>query len=64
MELLLRTFALVLVLEGIMPFLGPSFWRNSMMRLSQMSDGQIRAVGLVAIIIGLVIFQGVTWVLG
>ena len=37
-----------------MPFAAPRLWRASFTRLTQLSDGQLRFVGLVAIVIGLI----------
>ena len=45
--------ALVLVLEGLLPFLAPGLWRESFRRLVLLTDGQLRFVGLVSITIGL-----------
>ena len=45
--------ALVLVLEGLFPFLSPGGWRQTFMRLMQLRDGQLRFFGLTAIVIGL-----------
>ena len=45
--------ALVLVLEGLLPFLAPGLWRESFRRLVLLTDGQLRFVGLVSIAIGL-----------
>ena len=44
--------ALMLVLEGIFPFLSPGGWRNTFLRLVQLRDGQLRFFGLTAIVIG------------
>lgn len=54
---LLLAFALMLVLEGLMPFVAPSVWRETFRRLVEMSDGQIRFVGLTSMIIGLVLLM-------
>lgn len=54
---LLLAFALMLVLEGLLPFLAPKKWRDTFMRLVQMSDGQIRFIGLTSMIIGLVLLM-------
>ena len=54
---LLLAFALILVLEGIMPFLAPKAWRETFVRLTQMSDGQIRFIGLTSKLIGLVMLN-------
>src|ERR1051326_6522564 len=37
----LMAFALMLILEGVLPFLAPSLWRETFRRITQMSDGQI-----------------------
>ncbi|MGE5489945.1 MAG: DUF2065 domain-containing protein [Actinomycetota bacterium] len=52
---LLTAFALMLVLEGIMPFVAPAAWRDTFKRLIQFSDGQIRFIGLTSMIIGLIL---------
>ncbi len=54
-DLLLGALALMLVLEGLLPFLSPSAWRQMFERATQMSDGQIRFVGLSSILIGMLL---------
>lgn len=49
---LLGAFALMLVLEGLLPFLSPQTWRQVFEKATQMSDGQIRFVGLTSMVIG------------
>ena len=51
---LLAAFALVLVIEGILPLVAPRVWRESFRRLIELADGQLRFIGLVSIAIGLV----------
>jgi uncharacterized protein len=46
--------ALVLVLEGIFPFLSPDGWRQTFLKLLQLRDGQLRFFGLTSILLGLV----------
>jgi uncharacterized protein YjeT (DUF2065 family) len=41
--------ALMLVLEGLMPFAFPQRWREVFRRLLELSDGQIRFIGLACI---------------
>lgn len=48
-------FALMLVLEGALPFLMPRVWRDTFRRLTEMTDGQIRFVGLASMLIGLLL---------
>lgn len=52
---LLLAFALMLVLEGLLPFVAPSAWRETFRRLIRFSDGQIRFIGLTSMLIGLVL---------
>jgi uncharacterized protein len=52
-ELLLGAFALMLVIEGLLPFFSPPTWRRVFERATQMSDGQIRFLGLASMIGGL-----------
>ncbi len=52
---LLAAFALMLVLEGILPFLMPGVWRETFRRLTEMTDGQIRFVGLSSMLVGLLL---------
>jgi uncharacterized protein YjeT (DUF2065 family) len=52
---LLAAFALMLVLEGLLPFLSPGGWRALFRRFLELSDGQIRFVGLTSMILGLLL---------
>jgi len=45
-------FALLLIVEGLLPFVAPRFWRETFRRLTELSDGQLRFVGLVSIAAG------------
>jgi uncharacterized protein YjeT (DUF2065 family) len=47
--------ALVLVLEGLFPFMSPSGWRNTFQKLLAMQDGQLRFFGLCSILLGLLL---------
>jgi len=51
----LMALALMLILEGLLPFLAPNLWRETFKRITQMSDGQIRFVGLSSMIVGLLL---------
>jgi uncharacterized protein len=53
--LLLGAFALMLVVEGFLPFISPPKWRAVFERATQMSDGQIRFIGLSSMLAGLVL---------
>jgi len=52
---LLMAFALMLVIEGLLPFLAPSLWRETFRRIIKMSDGQIRFFGLTSMLIGVLL---------
>lgn len=52
---LLVAFALMLVLEGAFPFVAPTTWRDTFRRLIQLTDGQIRFLGLVSMMFGLIL---------
>ncbi len=52
MESLWVAFALLLVIEGLLPFVAPRFWRETFRRLTELTDGQLRFVGLVSIAVG------------
>jgi uncharacterized protein len=56
-EDLLRALALVLVIEGLLPFAFPARWREYLLRVSTLDDRQLRSVGLLAMIAGLVMLQ-------
>lgn len=53
MNELLTALALVMVIEGLMPLISPARWREVFSRILAMSDGQIRFIGLVSILMGL-----------
>jgi uncharacterized protein len=54
---LLLAFALMLVIEGILPFVAPKSWRETFARLILLSDGQIRFIGLTSMLIGLILLM-------
>jgi uncharacterized protein YjeT (DUF2065 family) len=54
-DVLVAAIALMLVIEGILPFTAPKLWRETFRKLTEMSDGQIRFAGLVSMAVGLVI---------
>ena len=54
---LVRAFGLVLVLEGLWPFLSPARWRNAIQRVSSLDERMLRAFGLAMMICGVVVLQ-------
>ncbi len=51
----LQALALVLIVEGLMPFLSPTRWRKIMQQVLQLQDGQIRFFGLCCLLVGAVL---------
>jgi uncharacterized protein len=51
----LMALALMLIFEGVLPFIAPTLWRDTFRKITQMSDGQIRFVGLSSMLVGLLI---------
>jgi uncharacterized protein len=51
----LAALALMLVIEGLLPFLSPALWRLVFARVLAMSDGQIRFIGLSSMLVGLLL---------
>jgi uncharacterized protein YjeT (DUF2065 family) len=54
-DTLLTAFALMLVIEGVLPFLVPTMWRDTFRRLTEMTDGQIRFIGLTSMLTGVLL---------
>lgn len=52
-DVLLTAFALMLVIEGILPFLAPKLWRDTFRSLTELRDGQLRFAGLASMAVGL-----------
>ncbi len=53
MENLWAALALVLVIEGVLPFFSPASWRRMFEQVLKLHDGQIRFYGLGSIVAGL-----------
>ena len=52
---LLLAVALMLVIEGVLPFVAPRVWRETFRRVTELSDGQIRFIGLSSMLVGIVL---------
>lgn len=52
---ILTALALVLIIEGIMPFMNPAGWRRMMVLVAQMNDATLRAVGLTCMLSGVLL---------
>jgi uncharacterized protein YjeT (DUF2065 family) len=49
--------ALVLIVEGLLPFISPRIWRQTFLQLTQLNDGQIRFIGLGCVMIGILLLE-------
>ncbi|HAI70258.1 MAG TPA: DUF2065 domain-containing protein [Gammaproteobacteria bacterium] len=47
--------ALILVIEGIMPFLNPKGWRKTLRTVSEMDDNTLRTIGLLSMTFGVIL---------
>lgn len=54
---LARAVALVMVLEGILPFLAPGRWRQMMLSVMQLDSRAIRVIGLLSMLAGLLLLN-------
>ena len=55
LDTLLIAFALMLILEGILPFLLPGIWRDTFKKLTKTGDNQVRFIGLTSMLLGLLL---------
>lgn len=54
---LFTAFALVLIIEGLLPFLSPTFWQKTMRDLSQINPRTIRVGGIVSVLAGAILLN-------
>ena len=54
---LLLAVALMLILEGLLPFLSPKLWRLGFRRMTELNDGQLRFLGLSSILVGVMLLM-------
>lgn len=52
---LITALGLMLVLEGLLPLITPKVWRDTFKRMVAMNDGQLRFVGLISMLTGLLL---------
>lgn len=55
LEYWLLGLAMMLVIEGLLPFVFPELWRETFRKLVSLSDGQLRFAGITAMISGLLL---------
>jgi uncharacterized protein YjeT (DUF2065 family) len=53
--LFIGAIALMLVFEGLLPFMNPGAWRRVFERAVRMTDAQIRLLGLTSLALGVLI---------
>jgi len=53
-QTILTALGLMLVFEGLLPFIAPETWRETFKRMIALKDGQLRFIGLLSILGGLV----------
>lgn len=56
---LFAALALVLVVEGMLPFLKPERWRQVMSTIAKQSDHSLRVIGLVSMLLGVMLLYAV-----
>lgn len=54
-ENILPALALVLVIEGILPFISPKGWREAMSQAARLPDNVLRSLGLGSMLAGVII---------
>jgi hypothetical protein len=59
-EQLWPALALVLILEGLQPFIAPGLWRRVFAEMIQLHDGQVRFFGLCCLVAGLLLWWALT----
>ena len=54
---LLAALCLVLIIEGLLPFVNPQAWRRTIRQVADLDDKTLRTIGVVSMIVGLVLLQ-------
>jgi uncharacterized protein YjeT (DUF2065 family) len=52
-DTLWTALALLLILEGLLPFAAPRVWREGLRHLTELTDGQLRFIGMMSVGVGL-----------
>ncbi len=56
---LLAALALMLIIEGLLPFLSPKLMRQALYAMAQMDERGLRISGLISMALGLALLYGV-----
>jgi uncharacterized protein YjeT (DUF2065 family) len=62
MKVIWLALAYVFIIEGLMPLILPSHWRETLKKITKFSDGQIRFIGLASILCGFCLLMIVMYV--
>ncbi|NOR43546.1 MAG: DUF2065 family protein [Gammaproteobacteria bacterium] len=54
-EHIIPALALVLVIEGMLPFISPRSWRDAMSQAAQLPDRVLRGLGFASMMAGVII---------
>lgn len=54
-ENFLNAIALMLIIEGMLPFLSPQVWREAFKKMIETNDNQLRFIGLTSMIVGVML---------
>lgn len=54
---LIATIGLLLLVEGMLPFVAPHLWRKFILQFSEQSDRILRITGLLSMVLGLIILM-------
>lgn len=52
---LIAAIALLFIMEGLLPFVFPNFWKKMMREATELPDTQLRMMGLVSITVGMLV---------
>ena len=63
MQDLLRAVSLMILLEGLLPFVAPARFRGTLLRVAQLDDRAMRALGALSLLMGLIGLQVAHWLL-
>lgn len=55
LETFFDAIAILLILEGLLPFISPSQWKNFMALMSEQRDSLIRWLGLISMVLGVIL---------
>ncbi len=55
MSELWAAMAIAIIFEGMMPFISPKSWRETILKMARLPDHKIRIIGITAMIVGLIL---------